>query len=176
MWNTVDEIRTYLNLSDTSHDGILSRLEVMSRALINGYLRRPVEETVFVDRVSGNSRKRRFILQHAPLTAVCAITISNSIVGSNEYEVDLERGIIIFDSAPIGGYRNIEVCYKCGWSEVPEEVRVAQLQTIAWMFNLRAYLGMKSVKLGDVTMNLAKEELPDEVKRMLEPFREIGLA
>jgi len=171
-WNNLDDIRDFLGIASTGYDGILTRLESMSRHMINSYCIRPIEESVYVDRMDSTGKEKKIILRHFPVTTICAVTVSETAIDVSEYDLIPHKGILILDVER--GTENIEVCYKAGWTSIPQQIKDAQLELIKYLFNIRSHVGFKEIKLGDSRFVVdTKTDIPLHIKVMLNPYREI---
>jgi len=76
-WNSLDELKAHLGVETSAYDGVLTRLEIVARSLINAWCNRAIDETVYIDRFDATGREQKVILSRVPVTTICAITVSN---------------------------------------------------------------------------------------------------
>ncbi len=108
----------YLNTTDEDQDESITRILDRAQSAIESYLRRSLElqqrPTEYLD---GDGENKSFYLKYCPVAVV-----SRVVVDDTEMEVDTdyylyeEEGMLVFETAPSSGRKNIEVDYWAGYS------------------------------------------------------------
>ena len=146
------------------------------------YTRRSGDPGVFLD----DEDTTRLYLEPYPITAIASIRedetqvfASSSVVASADYEQRGSRGQIV-RLKPLSAHGSftldrgsIQIAFTAGYTTVPDALKWATIQYVAYMFGQRTRRGMRSVSEGAMTTayDAAPLPIPPEVKRLLSPFR-----
>ena len=101
-----------------------------------------------------------------------------SLVDSGGYTFYPDAGIIALDSGSFqDGNRNIQVIYVAGYSTIPDDVQLAVWKIVAayWNQARQGGDGITNDSLGDYSATYDKVGIPEDVKALLDPYREVGI-
>ena len=101
---------------------------------------------------------------------------SGDLVAASDYEVDLERGLVILKPTSVHGnwstsYRAIRVVYVAGFATTPGAIVHAGGLQIAHWWGARNHIGKTSISQGGGSASVKTLELLPEVKEALAPYR-----
>lgn len=191
-WVSLNELRTFLNLSSDDHTNDVNLQQALqaSLELVEGYCHRHYGEHR-VDEIIEIIDTDRVQLKHFPVNSIVGITATFRTFPRNStnilietldspaisfyYRPDLENGILkLVDSA---GYECVydgvilSVAYNAGFVSVPEPVRQAVLSLAAQLNALSCSEGIESLRFSDMSFVSDKKLFDGHIKEMLEPFR-----
>lgn len=113
---------------------------------------------------------RVLLLKQWPVVSITSLTIDGDEISSDDYMLDKENGILVFD-AEFAKRCEVKVVYKGGINGVPDDIKICALYLIRRMFDKWAK-NLESVASfsggGSITV---KDEVDDIVKRCIEKYK-----
>ena len=197
--DTLANVKTRLGITTSADDGLLALLQDSADAWVAGYCDRDFAGGTFTENHAGASAF--LFLRNFPVTSVTSVKAdagygfgANTLVAATAYVVHSERGVIqslagaflpvlLPDVAPWGsGPRNVQVVYTIATSAVPADVKEAYALLVGhWYRHVKTQVasGFQDViqqTFGDTTSIFSKDQLaglplPEEVRRLLAPYR-----
>lgn len=146
---TVAAIKSYLNLSVSTHDTILATLLAATEARILQHLGRTRIESGAVSNEahSPNGQSAYLVLAEWPATAITSVTLSGTALSASDYELQSAEGFLIYlagGTTPVcwpAGIRNVVVSYTAGYASVPADIALACIIQTAWDWKRTAFVG-----------------------------------
>ena len=186
-------LKSYLNLSITTHDTMLEDLVDRATELAENITNRKLkardyhydsdESAYDADNAAldGNDRDR-IILPQYPINSVTTLRINTMAIDArgtvfdSGYVIDKKNGIIILAGYIFtGGIKNIELAYNAGYSTVPEDLAQACIEQAAWMFKQSSagssLLGVNNKNLPDGSVSYTADDLLPQVRMVLERYK-----
>lgn len=137
----LDDYKAYKSISSTEGDSRISAVIASTSAFIKNYCGRTFVDYSTTDKteyISGNAKKC-FYLDEYPVIGITSInsSIDNQVtqtllVNNTDYYLDSETGLVEsalgnFDA----GFHSIEIKYKGGYADIPEDLKLAALDLTA---------------------------------------------
>jgi len=165
---TLDDVRSYLNLSDRTDDDFLMALIPVCSQWILSYVNRPLTYSTTTE-IAQLSSERVYVLRHFPVYSISSITLDDTTVSSSDYTLDSRTGRIRFEKAATG---ELEVTYTYGEGEIPGALRLACLKLVSAAYNLRAHEGQSTQRILSYVLSLKPfDQFVSEIVPLLAPFR-----
>lgn len=182
----VPRIKQFLEIANNDQDPLLSLLTQYYSARIQTYLRRKLEKAERV--IVFNGGKKIYALPAYPVDTVTKPVVKIADVlqeEDNNYYVWYDRGVIEFPYPPnINEPKILEVTWTGGYAliddssvddgslAVPEDIRLACMMQVAFVFKRKRDLGITSITMpdGSISTQYAGALLP-EVIDILKSYR-----
>ncbi|MDE1907446.1 MAG: phage head-tail connector protein [Rhodospirillales bacterium] len=178
------DVKTYLGITDTNSDAVLTALIASASAMIESYCNRIFAESSYTETRNGTGGAKLLLL-NAPVTAVSSVTVDGYAVPaapdaiSPGYLFDQQVLYIRPGAYPgefVRGIQNITVAYVAGYSTVPADVNQACVELIASKYAKRLRIDKKSETLGTAqTIGFDLSDMPLSVKTALAAYRRWGV-
>jgi len=160
---SLDEVkqRIGIDLDNTEFDGSLRSIISGTSALFEDATGCIVTAATYTEKFDIYTEYTdRVILKHNPVISVAAVTDYGSLVDSDNYAVKEEGAIVLC----CGYYftdeiEAVEVTYYAGHTTVPWGIKDLVLRMIDAVISRRGKEGLKSLKLGDLSVTLAPDLL-----------------
>ena len=164
---TLAEVKTYLNISDTSEDYYLQTLVDMVDAYVKKYTMRNLEETTYTKELYDGPGTNSLVLRNYPIISVTEVlemtdevevaTVSERFNDADDgYFVLNDREGILYRDIPWTRRRgSIEVTYSAGYSTIPDDLKWACFAIVEYLRNIKDKAGIVSESLGSYGYSLA---------------------
>ena len=186
---TLANIKTYLQITGTGEDTILETLIDLVSSAMNLYTGRHLLAKAHTEYYSGDGSDE-LILRNYPVTAVSslynaddnrAFDSTTQITVADDVIIVKDKGILKLwnhESAFLKGKANVKVTYTSGYgvvtnpATVPHDLRFALKRWVAqvYMRYQRKRFDIQSESVGDHTVTFVNEEMPVEVKAILDKY------
>lgn len=174
------DVKSYLGISDTNSDTVLSALISQVSAGIESYCNRTFASQSYTERRNGGCGSKLYLM-NGPVTAVASLTVNGQAVSAAPDDVS---GGYVFDSSvlyirPGGsgpqefykGVQNVTVTYTAGFTTIPLDVVHAAIAWVASLFAKRNRVDKKSETLGpQQTIGYDLSDMPAQTKRLLSSY------
>lgn len=181
---TVDELREYLGLTETTHDALLDRLLSTAQAHINTQTRRVFEASADTTRyLDADAINGRDLWLGGDLCAITTVTNGDGVVIAGTYYTTRPRNsapyyLLRMDAdAPYlwdGTTGEIAIAGKWAYSTTaPEDIKQAVVRLAGWMYRQRdnAGEGDRPIIAGNAT--ILPTRLPADIEALVAPYRPI---
>jgi hypothetical protein len=113
-------------------------------------------------------------MQVSPLASVTGVSVDGTALSADEYDVDLQHGIVRTAVETAGGTANVSVAYTAGGT-VPALAKHATLETVRHLWQTqRGSMGQRNPLNGDDYTAGMSFSLPRRVMELLDPLRNVG--
>jgi len=174
---SLDDVKSFLEMSDTTYDDLLTIILTGVSARIETFLNRDLykeERTRYF-----NAGRRIFYLPAYPidLTATLSVWFDDDLQDlDDDYFVWETEGLIEFYVAPLYSEpKEIKITWTGGYSltaDLPTDLRYATMLQTALVFRKRKNIGTSSMTLPDGSQSMVvTEALLPEVREILKTFR-----
>jgi hypothetical protein len=197
--DTLANVKTRLGITTSADDSLLGLLQESADAWLTGYCERDFAGGTFTEYYPGATAF--VFLRNYPVTGVSSVKAdagygfgASTLVPATAYVVHAERGVVqslagAFLPVPLPdvppweyGPRNVEVVYSTATGSVPADVKEAYALLVGhWYRHVKTQVasGFQDViqqTFGGTTLIFSKDQLaglpvPDEVRRLLAPYR-----
>ncbi len=141
---------------------------------ISKYCRRNFDEQTYEERYTGEG-ETKLLLRHFPIISVASITVDDVAVDAADYIIDAARGWLFRSCGWHSLDYGIEIEYDAGWSSVPEDIQEACAAWVAalyWQTKKNPFLMNTFSATTGNTYSALKENMPNHVKTILDPYRD----
>lgn len=170
------DVKTYLGITDTNSDAVLSALVANASAMIESFCNRVFAQASYTETRNGNDNYRLF-LAHGPVTAVSSVSIDGVAIAPAASPVNAG---FVFDDLMVyirpGGYpcsftrgvQNVVISYTAGFATIPADVAQACVELVASKYAKRNRIDKMSETLGtQQTQAYSLADMPASVKTAL---------
>lgn len=189
----IEDVKTYLGISTTSTDGVITALIPQASAMIENYCNRTFAQASYSETRNGNNAASIFVRQ-LPIVSVQSVSVNGISVTaapdtqSYGYVFDDERIYIRGSGSrqpmPLGvypggcpdcflrGVQNIVLAYTAGYSTIPSDLAQACIELVGWKMAKRDRLDKRNETLGSQqTQGYDLSDMPASVKTAIKPYR-----
>ena len=178
----LDDLKSYLGISDTSQDTILQNCLNASWAMMERITGRELSQATYTETKYWKPFKRRYtiITDNAPIIEVTSVKLDDTTVEDDYYLIDEEAGIIRFKFD--AEFEKSEVQYKAGWytltatetPRIPMDLYWAGIKLAAWEFyKKKGRLGVKSVTGMNESITVYDDFDLQQIIGVIEAYRRI---
>jgi hypothetical protein len=173
---TLDDVKTFLEKTDTTHDDLLELIITKVSARIELYLNRNLEKTERTQYFDAGRRIYSLPAIPIDLTATLTVTVDDEVQDINDdYFVWESEGLIEFYTAPDRTQpKQVKIVWSGGYTSttVPEDIQYAAILQSAFVFRRRKDIGVNSLSTPDGSLSVnAPIDLLPEVKSILKSLR-----
>ena len=171
------DVKTYLGITVTTTDAVLSSLITNVSAVIESYCNRTFAQATYNDTRNGTGSDRMF-LANGPVTAVASVTIDGIAITAAP---DAITAGYVFDDSLVylrpGGFypsrfnkgvQNCTIVYTAGYATIPADVAQVCIEIVAFHFAKRDRVDKASETLGtSQTISFSQADMPAGAKLAL---------
>lgn len=176
----IAKVKSYLEITASDFDTLLTDLAASVGAFIEGYCGRKFDNDDYVEIYSGDGG-RFLYLKNYPISAVTKIEYRNGPnsnpnwqeLSSDDYYL-IDSRSIAKDSKFIEGFNNYRVTYSAGYEELPAELLQVAIEMIAKKFNGRKSDGISDESAESASITWSRS-LTEEQKIVLKRFKKVLL-
>lgn len=141
MLDTLSNVKTRLNITDSSFDTFLTQQITLVSDTIEAYLRRKVLQTTFTQHFYKSDYNTSLLMQlyAYPVGAITSVTEDGVVLDPASYRLHKPTGSVLrTDTAPF--FRAVEtvVVYTAGWATVPSPILTVLDSVISERYNKKA--------------------------------------
>lgn len=174
---TLDNVKSYMGITDTTDDTILDMLINRVSAWIENYCNRVFGNAIYDQLYDGNNSVS-MVVKNAPVTAFATLEIDGEEVLTGDY-FWYDYGEVILESGRYGTKRqSIHCVYTAGYTVIPFEVEDVAIKLTAMTFYGKGKdrLGISSKTLGrEGSVTYSNTAIPSEVRHVLDSFKFINI-
>jgi Phage gp6-like head-tail connector protein len=175
---TLTNVKSWLGLTGTSDDTLLTRLITAESIHIQSYLYRTIAATAYTETRDGPDNDR-LALANWPINSVSLVKIddvivpaSTDLVASQGYSFT-ERFIELSGYWFTKGRGNVVVTYNAGYATTPFDLEQACIELVVRRYRERDRIGAKSKSVGGETISYDTAAFPDSVKEILQTYKKV---
>lgn len=144
---TINDVKTEIGMdaADTTYDSLLTALVSAILNMLDWMTNRTWAETEHTEYYDGRDFPTKVFLKNFPVTSKTSVTLyddpdweysSADLISSDDYQVDLERGVIYYNSRFFQSDQNIKVIYTAGYTDstIPAAVKQILIRQAAHWF------------------------------------------
>lgn len=125
---TNTDLKEYLKITGTSQDALLTKICNRAQEIIEGYLRRKIEQATYTSELHDGG-VAFIVTKNRPIISIASLKDNGTAVDSSKYVVYKESGIVALKSGYFtSGPQKVEITYDAGYATVPELVKQAALE------------------------------------------------
>jgi uncharacterized phiE125 gp8 family phage protein len=173
------DVKTYLGITDTNSDTVLTALVVNASAMCEAFCNRVFAQASYTETRNG-SGKAAMTLANAPVSAVASVSVdglpviasASPTLGGYVFDADtlyLRAGV--YPCTFTAGVQNVVVTYTAGFATIPPDVAQACIELVALKYAKRNRIDKASETLGtQQTISYTMADMPASVKTALKPY------
>jgi hypothetical protein len=176
----LQDVKTYLGISDTNSDSVLTNLITNVSAMIETYCNRIFALASYTETRNGGCGQKMY-LANGPVTTVSSLSVNGQSVAAAP---DSVSGGFVWDSMMVyirrggagpqefyKGIQNVIVTYTAGYASTPPEVNQACVMWVAWLYDKRKRLDKRNETLGQQqTIGFDLSDMPAFAKTALQAY------
>lgn len=181
MLATLSDTKTYLWVTWTDQDALLTLLLEGASAKINSYVGRTLEASDYTEYKDGNWQLS-FVLDNYPVNTITSVelntwdfeTATREAVSGTNYHIDTENGEVNFLERLNRGFGNYKVTYN-GWYEtIPSDIQMACMDLVGYKLNTRSSGWIKSESVAGDSISYWLEMWESTILSSLNHYRDVN--
>lgn len=181
MLATLSELKTYLGITWSDSDALLTIFLQGADAAIIKYIGRWIEAANYIEQYDGKAQLM-FNLKQYPVNSVTSISENDgtfttpvrTVVDADDYSVDSDTWIVNFLYPMERGFKNYQVVYNAWYETVPAELKLICLQLAAKAWNRKGAEGIKSETVAWDSLVFDVSVLWDEAILLLNEYKDVS--
>lgn len=180
MLATLSELKSYLNITDTDSDTLLTMLLSSADSSIKTRTGRELEldGANRVEVMDGRGQPNLFLEKYPVATFVSLEKNTGTIpvpvwevIPTTSYAVRNATGIISFTGSEYRGINRLRATYTAGYATIPGDLKLACIKIAASAYNRRNSDGIKSETVNGDRLDFDASELPKDVEDIIDNYR-----
>lgn len=177
---TLAAVKQQFEIKNSTDDDLLERLISAASAFIGDYTGRGSMISAAATEYYDGTGSAVLMLRRYPITAVAALKINGSSVAAAQ---PYPKEGFFFDqqSVMLRGYlfqrglQNIEVSYTAGYAQdsIPADLQQACIDLVGFKYKNRQHIDETTKGLAGTTTSYIQDELPKNLRLMLDNFRRV---
>jgi len=149
---TKDQVKTFLSISWNTENTLIDQLITMGEEYLNSLLWiKGLETNSYTEEVAYHW-EWPYILHNINITSINEV--SWKVLNSNDYKI--KGRMVYFNFSPDIQYfwynSYVEIKYTAWFDEIPADIQSAMLIIVAWLYNKRKWIGIKSYSQWDFNL------------------------
>jgi uncharacterized phiE125 gp8 family phage protein len=176
---TLTNAKQWLGISSDTDDDLLSRLITAASSGIETYLSRRLGSQDYAEIRDGHGGQV-MTFRESPATAVAGVVVNGVSLplapdtATPGYRFTRTR-IILQGHRFTPGYGNVTLNYTAGYEVIPFDLEQACIELISWRYNERQHIGVSAKSLEGASVTYSVQDLPPDVKTVLDRYRRVAL-
>lgn len=176
----LQDVKTYLGITDTNTDTVLTALISSVSAAIETYCNRTFAQTTYTETRNGGCGQKLY-LANGPVVSVSSVSVNGQAVPAAPDAVSYG---FVWDATTVyirpggggpqeftKGFQNVTVTYSAGYATTPADVNQACVLWVASLFAKRQRIDKRNETLGQQqTIGYDMSAMPAQVKAMLQSY------
>lgn len=164
------EIKTYLGISGSAQDALLTAIEEYVSGYVSGYCRRDFAASQKTESHDGGVDT--IFLKEFPIVSVDSVVVDGRTLSASEYTLYAEEGYIV-GHFPYGR-KNVSVTYTAGFGTIPTDLKMLVVSLCGREYRQRQSQGIKSESIGSARIDW-DAEISTEQKTILDRYKKYGV-
>jgi hypothetical protein len=172
------DVKSYMGLTDTNQDALLTTLIGNASAFIETYCNRTFAQASYTETRNGGCGPKLY-LANGPVVSVSSVSVDGTAV---PLAPDAKSYGFVWDAMQVyirpGGYpgeftkgiQNVVVSYTAGYVTTPPDVNQACCELIAYKMAKRNRIDKKNEVLAQQTLGFDMSDMPASVKTALQAY------
>jgi uncharacterized phiE125 gp8 family phage protein len=181
-FTTKSAVKEYLEMTtDNTYDDSFDNLITRATTFIQNETHRQLLETTYQETIDGDGTTKLFLSEY-PIISVDTITIDDDTVYSSDSAQDGASYYIYNNPAIIRrsvnwpeNYQNIVVTYDAGYSTIPGDLEQACIELVAFKYENKDYIGLKSQDFGSENIVFNKKDIPEEILSVINGYEKVNI-
>lgn len=177
---TLEQFKQYLWITDDDKDTLLQLILDGVNDLVLSYIGRVIEADDYTEIIDGNGQLF-FVVENYPINTIDSIskntwTITTPVweaLDSNSYSIDSKSWTVNLLFNLSRGFKNYQVVYNGGYTEIPAWLVLAVLKMASKYWNSRTSDGIKSESVAWDSISFDTTQIPNDILVVLETYRNL---
>lgn len=177
---TLERVKTYLEIAntETAQDVLLQDLIMRIGTWAERYCDRSFAKATYTEQRDGDGTATLLVRQW-PLLSVTSLYDdpirvfgAATQIAAADFALYSNQGMIRLDGLVFSaGIQNVKITYEAGYADIPEDLQQALIELVADRFRNKENQGIRSLAIGSYRVDYGEEELPSEIKGVLDGYR-----
>lgn len=168
--------KSWLGVSGSSDDALLTRLISASSDYIQTWLNRSIVQSAYTNTRNGNGGKRMMFRDY-PVASISSLVIDQqsvpaSIAGGAGYVFN-DTAIMLIGYSFTRGFQNVVITYTAGYLVIPTEIEQACIELVSLRYKDRDRIGMVSKAIGGETTSYSQKDMSDSIETTLANYKKV---
>jgi len=184
---TVDDAKTWLDVSGTDYDSLLELLINQSTDYMEHYCNRRFTETAYSSEEYDGSGTKELLLEQWPVNSGETFTLQRNraydntddwdTIDADDYWVDYDNGIITGNTMGDFLKRKFKyrVDYTAGYATIPSDLALCCLMLVSFFWNKRKAMGISRERVGDFSVDFGEMMTDINIRNVLERYKRHSL-
>ena len=175
---TLANAKQWLGISSDADDDLLTRLITAASSCIETYLSRRLGSQDYAEIRDGHGGQV-MTFRESPVTAVAGVAVNGVSLPlapdtvTPGYRFTRTR-IILQGHRFTQGHGNVSLNYTAGYETIPLDLEQACIELISWRYNERQHIGQSGKSLEGANVTYIVQDLPPDVKTVLDRYRRVA--
>jgi len=174
---TLAAVKSWLGLTASTDDALLSRLITATSAYIEQWTNRHFLSQSF-NEVRDGTGSAVLVFADYPVTAVTAVVVNGQAIplspGYGQFGYSFTDTVLRLTGRWFDrGLGNVQLTYTAGYASVPPEIEQACIELVALRYKERDRIGHQSKSLAGETVTFMVRDFPDSVRTILTNWRKV---
>ena len=177
---SLSELKSYLWITDSSQDTILTIFLDSADDFVRSYIGREIESATYTEYFDGDGQ-REILMKNYPVTTLTSFeentgTIQTPVwtaVDSSTYKLSPNIAKLFLTFYKSRGFQNFKVVYVAWYATIPGDIKLATLKLASGYYNRRTSDGIKSEGVAGDNIVYDTTEIPSDVFIILNNYRDV---
>ena len=175
---TIANAKSWLSITTSTDDALLTRLISACSDYIQTWLNRDIASQPYVSKRNGPGGSR-MMFKNYPVSAVTylkidGVVIPTSVNGSPGYVFDDYSLMLVGEVYTFTrGFQNVELSYTAGFATTPNEIEQACIELVAMRYKERDRIGQVSKSIGGETVTFSQKDFSDSIETTLSNYKKV---
>lgn len=180
MLATLNDVKLYLWITDTSEDTLLTSLLESADSMIKSYTSRDLEATDYTE-LKDWKWELQLILNNFPVNSISWFSYNtwtfatpvweNFIV--DDYKAKFDEWIIVKPSWIPRWIENIKVIYNAWYTNIPKDLKQACIQVVAYYYQTKEANGVKSESVDWARIEFDVKDIPKDIFTIINKYKNV---
>jgi uncharacterized phiE125 gp8 family phage protein len=171
-FTTISDVKAYLGITSATDDALLTRLIAAASQWIRSNLNRDITSQAYTDKLDGTGTSR-VILSQFPVTAVTSVTVDGTDQAASNIAFR-DATVALTDGTKFTkGFANVVVTYTAGYATTPGDIAQACIELVAWRYKEKDRIGHASKTIAGEVVAFQTQDVPNDVKTLLNNWRKV---
>lgn len=177
---TLAELKSYLGITGTSEDVLLTILLDSANDFVEGYIGREIASATYTEYADGDGQ-REILLVNYPVISTTSFeentgTLETPVwtpIDPELYKLSPKVGKIFLTFYKKRGFQNYKIVYIAGFATIPGDIKLATLKLASGYYNTRTSDGIKSEGVAGDSLVFETSEISSDVLVILNNYRDV---
>ena len=173
---TPTDVKSYLNISTTNSDTLLSAMISGYSAAIDNWTNRTFTQTTTTYKANGNG-SAILMLKDYPVISVSSVTVDGIAYiqsdGKTSGYIADDFAIYLIGARFNKGFQNVSVSYSFGYATIPNDIKQTVIELVAYKFKETDRIGLQSKTLAGEVISYDLRDVKDHYRSILNNYNRV---